>query len=52
MIDFLEADTQALAEDLGGPVQRMKRDAGVVRIEEAVDLRSTRVHAARQLGTC
>src|SRR6266850_5631744 len=50
MIDLLEADTQAFAQDLGGPVQRMKRDAGVVRIQEAIDLRSTRVHAARQLG--
>src|SRR5262249_33582972 len=50
MIDFLEADAQAFAQDLGGPEERVKRDARVVRIEEAVDLRTARVHAARQLG--
>src|SRR6185295_9254858 len=49
-IYLLEADTQAFAQDLGGPVQRMRRDAGVVGIEEPVDLRATRVHSARQLG--
>jgi hypothetical protein len=50
MLDLLKADTQALAQDFGGPVERMKRDAGVVGIQESVDLRAAGVHPARQLG--
>ena len=47
---IFEADTQAFAQDLGGPAQRMKRDAGIVRIQEAVELRATRFYATHQLG--